>query len=241
MKGSLAEKRDRVNPFYTLEEHAVSKQSATRPFIAYEGTEWTYKEVYDIALQYATWLKLKYSVAPGEVIAIYSMNCPQYIFLVMAIWSLGARPALINYNLKGDPLLHCIRTSTSRIVFVDEEVKSHFTPDVLERLASSNLRESKSSVETVILDHAVQQDIAQTKGKRDPDTSRSGAKQHEMAMLIYTSGTTGLPKAGIVPWSKCNVGGTFCSRWLGMKTSDRYYTVLLLREATGSHDQLLTC
>ena len=225
VNASLAEKRDRLNPFYLLEEHATSRKSGSRPFIAYEGREWTYKEVYDVALQYGSWLKSKYCIAPGEVIAMDFMNCPQFVFLMMAIWSLGARPAFINYNLTGDPLLHCIQTSTSRIVFVDDEVRSNITSDVAERLASSDFREGSTSVEVVFFDQAIQQEIANKKAVREPDSSRSGVKSHEMAALIYTSGTTGLPKAGIVPWSKGHLGGTFCSRWLGMKKTDRYYTV----------------
>ena len=223
-----------------LEEHAASKSTANRPFIAYEGREWTFKEVYDNVIQYGSWLKSNYLIAPGEVIAMDFMNCPQYIFLLMAIWTLGARPALINYNLKGDPLLHCIKTSTSRIVFVDDEVRSHFTPEVAEQLESSKFRENKGSVQVVFLDHSVQQDIAKTRSVREPDSSRSGNKMHEMAMLIYTSGTTGLPKAGIVPWSKGLVGGTFCARWLGLKTSDRFYTVLRPSDKIISVNQKLT-
>lgn len=225
LKAILAEKRDRLNPFYLLEEHATSRKSASKAFIAYEGKEWTYKEVYDVVLQYGSWLKSKYSVAPGEVIAMDFMNCPQFVFLLMAIWSLGARPAFINYNLTGDPLLHCIKTSTSRVVFVDDEVRSQFTLDVAERLASSDFREGSASVEVVFFDQAIQQDIANTKAVREPDSSRSGVKSYEMAALIYTSGTTGLPKAGIVSWNKFLVGGSFCWRWLGMKNTDRYYTV----------------
>ena len=155
------------------------------------------------------------------------MNSPQFLFLCMAIWSLGARPALINYNLTGDPLLHCIKTSTSRIIFVDDEVRSHFTPTVLEKLAGSDFREGTGSVQTIFFDECVRHEIERTKGAREPDAARSGVKGPEMAMLIYTSGTTGLPKPGIVPWSKGIIGGNYCGRWLGMKSSDRYYTVIL--------------
>ena len=229
LKTKLVERRDRLNPFYMLEEHAISRKSAARVFIAYEGREWTYKEVYDIVLRYGSWLKSKHSIASGEVIAMDFMNSPQFVFLCMAIWSLGARPALINYNLTGDPLLHCIKTSTSRIVFVDDEIRSHFTPDVSEKLADSTFRGGNGAVETVFCDKIVQREIESTKGVREPDAARSGVQGHEMAMLIYTSGTTGLPKPGIVPWSKCNIGGSFTGLWLGMKSSDRYYTVISRR------------
>ena len=153
------------------------------------------------------------------------MNTPRFIFLCMAIWCLGARPGFINYNLTGDPLLHCIKTSTSRIIFVDDEVSSNITAEVAAKLADPRFREGGGSVEVVFFDQAVQQEIVEARCVREPDSTRSGVKGHEMSSLIYTSGTTGLPKPGIVPWSKGIVGGTYCGRWLGMKSSDRYYTV----------------
>ena len=225
IRALIAEKRDRLNPFYILEENATSKKTATRTFLAYEGREWTYKEVYDNVLQYGSWLKAKHSIAPSEVVAMDFMNCPEFIFLCVAIWSLVARPAFINYNLTGDPLLHCIRTSSSRIVLVDPEVRSSFTSSVRESLSNPDFRQGRGPVEISFLDRAVKNEIETITGVREPDSVRSGIKAHEMSALIYTSGTTGLPKPGIVPWGKGVVGGTFCGRWLGMKSSDRYYTV----------------
>ena len=225
IKATRAEKNDKVNLFYTLENHAKSKNNAHIPFIAYEGREWTYKEVYDIVLQYAAWVKLKYSIARGEVVALDFMNSAQFVFLWLAIWSLGACPAFINYNLTGDPLLHCLKTSTARIVFVEDEVRSQFSQDVKDRVASSSFRDGKGAMEVVVFDLWIRQDIEKTKGVREPDAARAGVKGHEMSSLIYTSGTTGLPKPGVVVWNKGIIGGIVFYKWLGLTKSDRFYTV----------------
>lgn len=197
------------------------------PFIAYDGREWTYKEVYETVLQYAAWMKAKYSLSPKEVVAMDYMNSAEFLFLSLAIWSLGARPALINYNLTGDPLLHCLRTSTARIVIIDDEVQNKFGEGVREKILSPDFRDGQGAMDPLIFDDRVRQEIETTKGIREPDEIRSGVKGHEMACLIYTSGTTGLPKPGIVVWNKLMIGGTFGYSWLGLKLNDRFYTVCL--------------
>ena len=224
-RSASLEKKDRLNLYYALEDHAKAKSTANSPFLVYQGKEWTYKEVYEIVLKYATWLKTKYAVAPREVVAMDFMNSAQFVFLCLAIWSLGATPAFINYNLTGTPLVHCLKTSTARIVFVDEEVKSQFSPDVLEAVSSAEFRNGRSTVEIVYFGPEVEKQISSMSGVREPDSSRSGAKVTMIAVLIYTSGTTGLPKPAIVSWYKARSGGTLFDRWMGMTKKDRYYTV----------------
>ena len=225
VKTSLLEKRDRVNFFYTLEQHATAKSTADFPFVVYEGRSWTFKEVHDTVLKYAAWLKKTYNIAPKEIVAMDFMNSPQFIFVWMALWSLGAHPAFINYNLTGNPLLHCIRVSTARIVFVDAEVRSKFTSEVADAVASQDFRDGKGPVEVVFFNQDTEQQILGMEGVREPDSSRSGIVGHDMAILIYTSGTTGLPKPAIVSWNKCRIGGGFMSSWSNMKRNDRFYTV----------------
>ena len=225
LKTTQAERKDKVNFFYVLEDHAKSKKYAHAPFIAYEEREWTYKEVYDTVLQYATWMKSKYAVAPREVVAMDYMNSAEFVFIFLAIWSLGARPALINYNLTGEPLLHCLDTSTARIVFVDEEVQSLFNQDLRDKVRSRTFRDGQGAMAVVVIDTLIKQEIEKTQGVREPDEARSGVKLRDMSSLIYTSGTTGLPKAGIVSWGKNLVSATFCGMWLGLRRNDRFYTV----------------
>ncbi|KAL9617890.1 MAG: hypothetical protein Q9204_008452, partial [Flavoplaca sp. TL-2023a] len=93
------EYRDRANLFYVLERHAFATTTANRPFLMYQGTTWTFKETYDVVLKYGTWLKTRYNVAPKEIVALVFMNCPEFVFLMLGLWSIGAHPALINYNL----------------------------------------------------------------------------------------------------------------------------------------------
>ena len=222
---AAAQKRDRLNIFYILEAHAHDKNTASHPLLVYEGTTWTYKEVYDIVLKYGTWLKTKHGIGPREVVALDFMNSPKLVFIWLALWSLGACPALINYNLTGKPLLHSIRACGTRIVFADDEVSNLFSSDVLSTLGSTGFRDGKGPVQVVFLDVGLEKIILATEGVREPDTSRAGAEATSEAMLLYTSGTTGLPKASIVPWLRIYNSASFAENWMGLSRSDRFYTV----------------
>ncbi|KAL8826256.1 MAG: hypothetical protein Q9170_007470 [Blastenia crenularia] len=239
---ALREYQDRCNLFYALEHHALAKSTSNHPCLIYEGRTWTFMEVYDTSLQYGTWLKTKYKVAPKEIVALDFMNRPEMIFIWLGLWSIGAYPALINYNLSGAPLIHCLATSTARIVFVDEAVSDRITTEVASGIDSPTFRGGKGPVETVIFTPQIASDITTSvTGVREPDSARSGEQAHGMAALIYTSGTTGSPKAAIVAWAKITVGGEYVSRWLGLGRKDRFYTCMPLYHSTAGILGFGTC
>ena len=223
---ALLEGRDRLNFFYVLEQHATAKSSADRTFLMFEGQEWTYKETYDIVLKYGSWLKKTYALGKGEVVAMDFMNSTTFIFVWMGLWSIGAYPAFINYNLTTEPLLHTIQTSTARVVLVEEDIRPKFTQKELDVLASQNIM-------TVFFDTALERQILSTTGIREPDSVRGGIGSTDVAALIYTSGTTGLPKPVLVSWRKFWLSA-FLPHWASMKTADRFYTCMPLYHSSAS-------
>ncbi|KAL9101772.1 MAG: hypothetical protein Q9163_003019 [Psora crenata] len=229
---ALQARRDRINLFYVLESHALSKGGANRPLLIYQGQEWTYSEVYDIVLKCGTWLKMRFGVAQGEVVAMDLMNGPWFLFFWLALWSLGAIPAFINYNLTGAPLLHSIKASGSRLLLVEEEVRPRFTAKVIDTLNSPAARDGKGPVETVFLTPELEAEIMATRGARESDASRGGVTLRDNAILIFTSGTTGYPKPAVISWRKC-LGSAWVTRsHLGFKKSERFYTCMPLYHAS---------
>ena len=224
---ALGEKHDRVSYFYSLEQHATTKSTADHAFLMYQGKTWTYKEAYDIVLKYGTWLKTRYGIVPREVVAMDFMNSPVFIFLWLGIWSLGATPAFINYNLTEDSLLHSVKTSTARVLVVDQEIKPRFTKVVTGALESAKARGGKGPVQTVFFDATLEEHILGIDAIREPDISRSAVRL-DMALLIFTSGTTGLPKPATISWQKIGLLTGFMPSWFGLMKSDRYYTCMPL-------------
>jgi len=208
--------RGRLSLYYQFEYLATSKTSANRAFLKFEDKSYTYAQAYDNVLRYGNWLKTRRGVKKGEIVGLDFQNCDSFVFLILALWSLGAQPALINYNLSGKALIHCVKRASARLMLVDPVVIGNVGEDVRHELPETSFEAFTSELiaEAMTIEPV-----------RQPDEVRSDLKMDDMAMLIYTSGTTGLPKAAIVSWAKLSIAGLFTTRWIGTKSSDVFYTV----------------
>lgn len=215
IKGFLRERWDRLNQFYVLEDHAKGKR-ADHPFMIFEGRSWTYKQTYEAVLKYGTWLKKTYNIKPKEVVAMDFMNSDKFILVWFSLWSIGAKPAFINYNLTSKALVHCIKVSTTRLVLVDPQIQENVTQEVRQELSNVIFVDFVPEMEAAIM---------ATDPVREPDSCRTEDRAANLSILIYTSGTTGLPKAAIVSWDKITVGPLLFARWMGLRKDDIFYTV----------------
>lgn len=57
----------------------------------------------------------------SEYVAIYMINSPEMLLVWLGLLSIGAAPALINYNLASEALIHCIRLSGCRLLLHSSE------------------------------------------------------------------------------------------------------------------------
>ncbi|KAI8623202.1 acetyl-CoA synthetase-like protein [Xylariaceae sp. FL1651] len=223
-RNSTRESKDRCNAFYRLEEIATGK-SAGRVGILFEDRSWTYAQMYEAALKYGNYLKSRYNLKPKDIVALDLMNSDHFLLLCFGLWSIGVKPAFINYNLTGDPLCHCVNTAKSVLMLVDPDVAANVDEGVRQKLG--DLRVEFVTEEFIAEAFAVEP-------VRPPNELRSGELGRDMAILIYTSGTTGLPKAAIVSWTKITTAGTFVGSWLKTQPSDILYTPMPLYHSSAA-------
>lgn len=228
----------RANLFYKLEEHVADPKIANEVFLIYEGKSWTFKQYYDIVLRYAGWLHKTHNVVAGEIVALDFMNGPAFLFLVLAVWSLGASPAFINHNLTSRPLIHSVKVSSARILILDPEVAARaLTPEVKEAFSASNFRNNVFPLEIAVLEQGLEKSLNYFPPYRAPDAARDISKPSAISVLMYTSGTTGMPKAAIVPWARLAIAGDLTARLMELrsvkqKKPDRFYTSMPLYHTT---------
>ncbi|KAL8388187.1 hypothetical protein RB595_009394 [Gaeumannomyces hyphopodioides] len=214
----------KLSLFYKLETHAKAPSSANRTFIRFGDNSHTYAEAYTLALRYGEWMRKSFGIKKGDVVAVDFMNSDKYIFIIFGLWAIGAKPALINYNLRDKSLLHCVSAAKSALCLVDPAVADAVTDEIRRALPDTRFE---------VFGPELEAEVNATEPVRLPDEVRHETQgEAAMSLLIYTSGTTGLPKAAVVGWAKMTVAGGFTSSLLSLKATDVYYTCMPLYHST---------
>ncbi|KAK6508700.1 hypothetical protein TWF506_010778 [Arthrobotrys conoides] len=233
IQSAIREKRDRLHPFYVLEEHA--QKFPERTWLWFQGKEYSYKQGYEAVIRHGNWFRDECGVKKGDIIAIDFMNCPEMIFIWMGLWAVGGIPAFYNYNLTGDALVHVVKVSTAKLAIVGHRVEE--TVGV-----KKQINEALPEVEVVIFDEALENKVAGWRLDRPEEALLSGAKLADMAALVYTSGTTGLPKPAIVTWWKNTGASKFVALWLKLNPGkDRYYTAMPVYHSSAALFNIMAC
>ena len=191
----------------------------------------TYKEVQDLACQYAHFFQSK-GVKAGDLVGFYLQNRPEFMIAWLGLWSIGCAPATINYNLTGDALVHCLKISEAKLVLVDDD------PECLERVAGSkNILEGELGMELLPLDDALNSSVRSCSTAFPPKELALNMKGEFPAILLYTSGTTGMPKGCAFTMQRLHT--TLASRRgaIGDKegpNGDRWYSAMPLYHGTAA-------
>ena len=126
------------------------------------------------------------------MVATYLMNSADFVAVWLGLWCIGCAPALVNYNLKGESLVHCLRISGVKLILVDSDAECR---DRFEEKRDSI--ENELGVAPCFVDGQFLDTLYQSKVDVPGDDVRAGVKAETPTCLLYTSGTTGLPKAGM--------------------------------------------
>jgi fatty-acyl-CoA synthase len=200
-----------------------------RPAMTFEGRTLTYGDLDAMANRYAHWAK-GLNLRRGQVVALFMPNRLEYFAVWYGLSKVGVVTALINNNLTGLPLAHCLNISGANHVIVDPE-----TSPVFEQ--ARPLIERQLNEWVLGPAHGAQRDLVQALkscSQLPPDRAvREDMTAADTALLIYTSGTTGLPKAARVTHMRAQLYMRGFAGATGAKQTDRIYVTLPLYHATG--------
>ena len=200
-----------------------------RPAMTFEGRTVTYGELDAMANRYAHWAK-SLNLRRGQTVALFMPNRLEYFPVWYGLSKVGVVTALINNQLAGLPLAHCLNISGANHVIVDGE-----TSPVFEQARPLLERQMQQWVQGPA--HGDQRDLVQALkscSQLPPDRSvRDGMTAADTALLIYTSGTTGMPKAARITHVRAQLYMRGFAGATGANEDDRIYVTLPLYHATG--------
>ena len=86
-----------------------------KPAILYEDEVWTFQDIENYSNAVANYFRNE-GYTYGDTVAIVLENSPEYVALWLGMAKVGVCAALINTNLRGDSLLHCVNISDAKAV-----------------------------------------------------------------------------------------------------------------------------
>ncbi|CAG9570627.1 unnamed protein product [Danaus chrysippus] len=145
------------------------------------------------------WYFKRQGFKTGEVVALFMETQPEYVFLWLGLAKLRITTALVNTNLRGDQLIHCLKIAKCKaVIFGDEMIDAikaiqSQIPDI--PLYQFNAVERPTAP---IVNDATFLNAELNEMSSDSFTDIEPAKPRDTLLYIYTSGTTGFPKAAII-------------------------------------------
>ena len=210
-------------------EAAVDRWSGS-PAITFEGKTITYAELDAIANRYAHWAKGQ-SITRGQTVALFMPNRLEYLAIWYGLSKVGVSTALINNQLTGPALAHCLNISQALHCIVDPETSPCF-----EQVKDGLGRHIQQWVLGPA--HGDQRDLVNalkscSQLRPDRETARGGLTANDTALYIFTSGTTGLPKAARITHMRAQLYMRGFAGSTDARHTDRIYVTLPLYHATG--------
>ena len=189
----------------------------------------TFRALCERSNRYARWA-LAQGLGKGEAVCLLMPNRPEYMAIWLGITRIGGIVALLNTNLAGPALAHCINIVEPRHIIVADELIEAF--DSARTLLAIDVKvwlhgDGRSEIPNIA------HDIERHSGEKLAPTGRAALTVADRALYIYTSGTTGLPKAANVDHRRLL---TWCCWFAGMmdtRPSDRMYNCLPMYHSIG--------
>jgi len=206
-----------------------------RSAIVFEAQEVNWSEFNALANQYAHYLKSQ-GVQRGDTVSVIMENRIEFLALLVGVNKIGVTAGLINTNLTGKPLIHCITVTNSKKCIFGSEVSGALN----EIKAELALTEGEDYFEMPdggldpITNWAKNLANGAAVASTDNPEETSLTTLGEVALYIFTSGTTGLPKAAVLS-NRRYLTSADMAAMAGFKCTekDRLYICLPLYHGTG--------
>jgi fatty-acyl-CoA synthase len=179
--------------------------------------------------RYSRWA-IAEGVERGATVCLLMPNRPEYLAIWLGITQVGGVVALLNANLTGHALAHCIAVAApSHIIVAGELAQALGSAAPHLSIAPKIWLHGAEDLSAGHIDIAIEAfDDAPL-----ADAEKRDVRHTDRALCIYTSGTTGMPKAANVSHHRIMMWSYWFAGLADINADDRMYDCLPLYHSVG--------
>jgi long-chain acyl-CoA synthetase len=234
-----------MTPSTNLLDHfrASVATAPDRPALAYFDTVLSRRDLDDASNALAVALAGG-GFGPGDRLALYLQNMPQYVIGLLAAWKLGGIAVPLNPMLTAGEVAKLVADAEPRAMLALDELYSERMRRALDgtsvrRTITTSALDWQNSGDTRVLppqrsavpgDDDLRELVERFAGDEPPVVQ---VRADDIAVITYTSGTTGKPKGAINTHRNVTTGGDAYRRWFGLGEHDVILGIAPLFHVTG--------
>ena len=199
-------------------DQAADKYS-NKPALIFYGKKIKFGELKALSNRFAAAL-VDLGIAKGDTVALYLLNCPQYVIAYLGALKAGAKITPVSPVYTSQELKHQLEDSEAKTLICEDILLDNVEKSGVElkHVILSDISEYLPSLKKMFGQSALKKAYGKTVGNGNGEAIRSSALQfkdllakyppqrpnvdihpdQDIAALPYTGGTTGLPKAAIL-------------------------------------------
>ena len=190
-----------------------ARSHASKTAVFWGDEEVSYESLLLRAASVAERLTREFSIRPGDRVALWMKNCPEFIPAFFGVLLAGGVVVPINNFLKPDEVGFILKDAGATTVIVDASMN-----ESVEKLAALAPQLRLLKVEEFTASTAPAPIL-----QSEVYTPKS---EHDLAVLIYTSGTTGHPKGAMLSHANLLANVESCRHVLAAVDHDRFVVLL---------------
>jgi long-chain acyl-CoA synthetase len=187
-----------------------AQRHAAKTAVFWGDEQFTYAQLRDQTARVAQHLARDLGVRPGDRVAVWLNNCPEFITALFGALQAGAVVVPVNCFLKAEEVGYILGDSGTDVLISEEALAG----------AHGRLTAERPSL------RVLKKESFPAAAGPVPDVAAPARTLEDLAVLIYTSGTTGHPKGAMLSHGNLlhNVGS--CRQMLEVVDVDRFALLL---------------